>query len=93
MSKLNIRALPANTSVGIYTVVTMPAGKLYRLDQAAIVVCARGTAWVTQEGDWHDHVLRPGDTFDGRRPGLVVVQAMDDVELHLVSATGARVAA
>jgi hypothetical protein len=35
-----------------------------------------GTLWLTQEGDPDDHVLEAGDTFETKRTGALVVQAI-----------------
>lgn len=36
----------------------------------------RGVAWVTQEGDRRDHILRAGQAVAPARHGRVVVQAI-----------------
>jgi hypothetical protein len=39
--------------------------------------CWSGVLWVTQEGDPADHLLAAGETFQTRRAGRVVAQAME----------------
>lgn len=41
-----------------------------------MVQVIRGVAWVTQEGDRRDHILRAGQTVELARHGRVVVQAI-----------------
>lgn len=42
-----------------------------------------GRAWITEEGDLDDHVLGPGESFRLARPGLAVVEALEDTQLIL----------
>ena len=41
----------------------------------------RGTAWVTEEGDAADHVLRAGEVYCVHGGGLVVIEAVEDAVL------------
>lgn len=43
-----------------------------------VLTCLQGRLYVTQEGDWTDYVLTPGQEFTVTRRGLVVVQALDE---------------
>lgn len=45
----------------------------------------RGVAWVTQEGDRRDHILRAGQTVELARHGRVAVQAIhrDGVSIRI----------
>lgn len=49
------------------------------------ILCVRGIAWVTEEGDLQDYTLGPGEEIVINRPGLVVVQGLPDAEI-LISA-------
>ncbi len=43
-----------------------------------VITCLNGILWITQEGDLKDYVLEAGRSFWVTRPGLLVVQALDD---------------
>ena len=47
------------------------------------VTGVRGTVVVTQTGDLDDHVLGPGERFQGTPGGLVVIWALSDAEVAL----------
>ena len=51
--------------------------------QGAEVRCFSGALWVTQEGDFEDHFLDPGEKFVINREGLVVVQALADARVGI----------
>ena len=40
------------------------------------VMCTKGTLWLTQQGDGHDHLLRAGQSFTLYQPGTVLVQGL-----------------
>ena len=42
------------------------------------ISCEHGVVWITQEGDWVDRLLTPGEKFRTRIPGFVLLQAMSD---------------
>jgi hypothetical protein len=47
--------------------------------RGATLRVARGTLWITQEGDAQDVVLRTGDTWTVERNDLTVLEAQSDV--------------
>lgn len=49
-----------------------------------------GLVWITQEGDPRDVFIASGQTFTIDRPGLILVDAMNDTDL-IVFAAGAPV--
>ena len=57
--------------------------------RGATLRVARGTIWITQEGDPQDVVLRPGDTWTVERNGLTVLEAQSDVSFCVM---GRRIA-
>jgi len=50
-----------------------------------------GSVWITEEGLFDDHVLGPGESMVLRRPGLVIVEALQDSQVILFD-TGASAA-
>src|SRR5260221_11209379 len=52
--------------------------------RGGVVRVARGTVWITQEGDPHDGVLRGGDTWVVERDGSTVAEAQSDVEFSVM---------
>lgn len=65
---------------------SLSKGSLLRLegiDQGAEVRCFSGALWVTQEGDFEDHFLDPGEKFVINREGLIVVQALEDARVGI----------
>jgi Protein of unknown function (DUF2917) len=50
-----------------------------------------GRVWITEEGVPDDHVLGPGDSMALRRPGLVIVEGLQDSQVILFD-TGATAA-
>ena len=55
----------------------------------ALVVVERGTAWLTQDSDRRDVVLRAGGSFRLDRAGIAVVSADGSAELTVVAPAGA----
>jgi hypothetical protein len=61
-----------------------PRGKLYRGDTISIdgdhrgvkLRCLSGQVWITQPGDFMDHLLAAGREFVITRSGRVVIQAL-----------------
>jgi hypothetical protein len=39
----------------------------------ATVLCARGSLWITREGDLEDHLLLAGEAFESEKPGRIAV--------------------
>ena len=65
----------------------LPAGSLFRLDgdqRGKVIHSRRGVVWVTQAGDAHDHVLRPGDVFAVSRPGRVIIQVLEAAAFEII---------
>jgi hypothetical protein len=52
--------------------------QLMRLDDArgAAIVCLQGELWLTQDGDYRDIVLAPGDRFSLDHAGVTLVTAL-----------------
>ena len=48
------------------------------------LICDTGVLWVTQTGDWQDHVLLPGEKMHFTKRGKVLVEAMRDADFHVV---------
>lgn len=63
----------------------LSAGEVLRLPAAACatVECAGGSVWITQDGWNEDVILEPGESFDSRRDGLVLIQAFEPSLLRL----------
>jgi len=57
-----------------------------------LVQCGDGILWITQEGDWRDHFLRRGESFESLRPGRIVISALADCRLHLAQEPAAKTA-
>lgn len=49
-----------------------------------------GLVWITEEGGPDDHVLGPGDSMVLRRPGLAIVEALQDSQVILFDTGAAR---
>jgi hypothetical protein len=52
--------------------------------------CEAGDLWMTQEGDSRDHLLRPGQIYETRLRGEIVLTALADSRLCLQSADCGR---
>ena len=39
------------------------------------IICIEGPLWITQTSDYEDHILEPGDHFEPRHHGPVIVSA------------------
>lgn len=50
-----------------------------------LVACVSGCVWLTQYGDFRDHVLQAGDSFRIEVNGCVVMTAQADAQLQLVA--------
>lgn len=66
-----------------YAVSQLKRGAMLRLNDAAgrTVAVFKGMAWITQDRDPRDVFVAAGETFRVDRPGLVLVEAMDDTSL------------
>ena len=65
---------------------SLSKGSVLRLEgicKGAKVRCFSGALWVTQEGDFEDHFLDPGEKFVINRGGLVAVQVLEDARIGL----------
>ena len=74
----------------------LATGQLAKLDDArgTVVRVSRGRVWLTQHGDFADHVLDTGDAWAVERDGRTVVAAQADslVDLSGPGAANAFVA-
>ena len=64
---------------------TLQPGQVVALQDAAgtRIVAQRGTVWVTEEGDFSDHIVGPGESLVLRRGGRALVQAMRCARIQL----------
>lgn len=66
----------------------MPDGSMLLIDgdgRGTVVMCAEGTACLTQPSDPEDHILRSGESFIIDRKGLVAVTALADTQVVVSS--------
>ena len=65
----------------------LPHGALWSTEpqRGLTIHCAQGELWITQAGDDRDTVLSVGKAFVPRAKGRVVVQALSDARVMLVS--------
>ena len=61
-----------------------------RLPKGSAIFAYRGDAWITQEGMRDDLILRPGDRFDVKGRGLILVSATRRGSAQLVVAPPVR---
>ena len=47
------------------------------------IFCDSGILWVTQAGDRRDYLLRQGQTMTVTQRGKVLVEAIDDADMHI----------
>ena len=62
---------------------TLAKYKLWSIEgdrRGDVISCLNGRLWITQEGDLKDYVLEAGKDFWVTRPGLVVVQALENAQ-------------
>jgi hypothetical protein len=66
-----------------HAVSQLERGAMLRLNDAAgrTLAVFKGMVWVTQDRDPRDVFVAAGETFRVDRPGLVLVEAMDDSSL------------
>lgn len=59
----------------------MPKGSVWRIEgnpSGVTVACVSGMVWLTQEGDYEDHVLGSAERFALNRAGRTLVMALED---------------
>ena len=61
-----------------------------RLPKGSAILASRGDLWITQEGMRDDFILRPGDRFNVKGRGLILVSATRRGSAQLVVAPPAR---
>ena len=64
-----------------------------RVTRPLRITCTAGTAWLTSEGDPHDHVLDAGNSHEARAGSAIVVLGMPEASLVLTPLAGRRHAA
>lgn len=47
------------------------------------IECKQGVLWVTSTGDYTDHMLTAGESFQPKQAGEVVIEAIDDACLDI----------
>jgi hypothetical protein len=73
------RAAKRRRSARMQLAIDLPEHAVVRLDgdqRGLVLRCETGVSWVTQEQDGLDHVLRAGQRFVVRQPGVVVIEAL-----------------
>lgn len=86
-------AAAAPAAASILDRVVLRAGEVWSGRGASGGACVRvqcGTAWVTEEGDAQDHVLRAGEAHRVQGRGLVVIEAVEDTVLLVRPLEGPR---
>jgi hypothetical protein len=66
--------------------VTLRDRGLWRLDGDhcwQVVICLQGSVWITQQNDFQDYLLGPGQGFIITRAGLVLIQARPDARIQI----------
>ena len=61
-----------------YCLAAQEVESLDGITAGSAVVCTGGVLWLTQAGDPQDYLLREGEMFVAERPGMVLVQALND---------------
>lgn len=61
--------------------------------QGTTLRVARGTLWITLEGDTRDIILSTGEAFTIDRPGRTIVEAQDRSTVWVEAASGLRAVA
>jgi len=63
--------------------IDLPYGKLLRIREGAgVAITAHGgVVWVTEQGSRRDVLLKPGERFTLRGPGLAVLEALDNASV------------
>jgi len=48
------------------------------------VVCDKGIVWLTESNDTQDYALRPGHSVIIRKKGKVLIEAVNEADLHII---------
>jgi hypothetical protein len=75
-----------NVQESDYEMIHMREHNLERLDgdhRWRMIICREGTVWITQERDWRDYVLTPGDAFIVTQRGQVLIEALQDARVEV----------
>ncbi len=66
-----------------YATTQLARGRYLRLDDVAgrSVAMFEGMVWITQDGDLRDYFVGEGQTWRIERPGVVLIEAIDDARL------------
>lgn len=72
-SKLKLAQQPAERCLN-----KMQTERLSRVRPGDEVRCTRGILWITQEGDFEDHLVHQGEKYIFSKRGAAVVQALTD---------------
>ena len=72
-----------NTKVNVNTItdINLRKYKIWTLDgdrRGDVISCKCGSLWITQDDDLKDYILSSGQNFWVTKPGMVIVQALDD---------------
>jgi hypothetical protein len=73
--------LNTKQNIHIITDVTLPKYKTWTIEghrHGDVISCTLGTLWITQDGDMKDYIVEAGRSFWVTRPGMVIVQALND---------------
>ncbi|HMP91014.1 MAG TPA: DUF2917 domain-containing protein [Kiritimatiellia bacterium] len=74
---LDVRHVEIPTSLKAGRVIT------FRMQRKGQLVCLNGRLWITQTGNPGDHVLEPGDTYNAKAAGNLVVEALSDCSFEI----------
>lgn len=53
------------------------AHRLFPVRRGTEIYCLEGMLWITQDGDFTDHIIESGEKFIVNRKGNVVLQALN----------------
>ena len=48
------------------------------------IVCDEGLIWLTESNDLQDYALKPGHSVIIRKKGKVLIEAVDEANLHII---------
>ena len=54
------------------------------------IVCETGVLWITRSGDLDDYVLMPGERLQINQGGKVIIEAMRESRLRIISPENAN---